>query len=442
MDAIVVVNFSRHGRHRVLRVAVYAGRTGELASSGGYRLRGGQLRADSQQTILRRIAAAARGGRGRGGDQVAAVRPSEVSVPGGVEPVAPVEAEVGGQHGDYAEVEMRAGSRPSSGRTGRGRSRAHYAARGREAPSREPRAEPSQGHEPRGHSAREAHGHERRGHTSHAAHGHDAHQHDAHAHSGHDAHGHGEHGHDEHGGDEHGHGAHGGGGAERSHSAGFYVAAGLGFGQHLTDFPTQEGSESLDTGLHAATRAEIGGYVRPNPGSRLIVDVSARYTTSLFLTVQQAGQSTTGMRTQHLTFDVGANLPLAEGERHVEIRLEAGWNFRFLHPDLQIAALPDIPLHGVYGRAGVYFRPFAAPVAIGLHFEFGHMASLNPALNRLAGVSDGIQLGGEGHIDWEISQQFHAGIVYRESHALLGSVLGDTMSDVERYGIAKLSYAF
>lgn len=397
-DVILSVHYARRGSGRVLRVSYFNGRTGELASSSGFRLRGRQLLAANQHMILQRMAAAARRSGG-----VRAVAPAEVAMPG--QRVA--EARVVERRRDYEVVEIRGTRHRRRARTEGRHARGRHPAQERPAPE---------------------HGGHRRA-PSHEEHGHHTSEHtEAHGASR-------EHEDDyEHGLDD------GGDGIDDLQQWGFLLAASIGLGRRDISFPDGMTTRSTSPFFPAA-QLEMGGYFRPDPAARLLVNLAARWTPSIFIELDDNAGNKTGAGSHHLTFSVGGYIPLSEGRNHVALSVEAGWNFRIFHQDVEIF-FPDVLLSGPYAKLGAFALPFDIPVSIGALFEIGHMTSFNREFTELALIEGGVQIGGEAHVLWDVSREFNLGVVYRQAHVIMVSEHGGDFQDVEQYALIRATYSF
>ena len=107
-----------------------------------------------------------------------------------------------------------------------------------------------------------------------------------------------------------------------------------------------------------------------------------------------------------------------------------------------MVSIPDYTLHGIYARVGLFFSVGDTPLSIGIIPEIGHMMNLSEELSQSSMVGDGFHVGAEAHVRLQIIPEVAVLLMYRESHAFLGTGLGEDMNDVERYGILKAEYHF
>lgn len=244
-------------------------------------------------------------------------------------------------------------------------------------------------------------------------------------------------------------GGEGGGEGEPSEAEnrqwGFAIQLGLGISQRQATVPMEAGPARLTTVPFPAIQAQALGYVRPDPSSRLRISIVSRYTTSIGLQAQDylvdGSTRTTDMRAHHLTIGLRTDIPLAPGDHPTELRLEAGWAFRMLDSEIMVS-IPDYALHGIFARVGLFFFVADTPLSIGIVPEVGHMMNLSQELAQASMVGEGFHVGAEAHVRLQIIPEVSVLLMYRESHAILGTGLGEDMNDVERYGILKAEYRF
>lgn len=225
---------------------------------------------------------------------------------------------------------------------------------------------------------------------------------------------------------------------------GFAATVGAGIMQRSASIPMEAGEARLSTVPFPAIQAELLGYVRPDATSRFRVALDIRYTTSVGLQAQDQRADgttrTTDMRMHHLMLGLDARIPLAPGARPTFLTLSGGWGFRILDAEVPVS-IPDYTLSGPYGRVGLWFPIGDSPLTIGIVPEVGYLTSLSAELSEQGALSDGVLVGAEAHIRLEIIREVLIEVMYRESHALLGSERGG-MSDAERYGILRGTYRF
>ncbi len=226
---------------------------------------------------------------------------------------------------------------------------------------------------------------------------------------------------------------------------GFSVALGVGIAQRQSTIPTMAGPARLTTVPFPAIQGEILGYVRPNPTERLRVALAIRYTTSVGLLAEDqlvdGTTRTTDMRSHHLTLGVRTNIPLSPGDKPTELLLEAGWGFRMLDSEIRVS-IPDYTLHGLYARVGLLFNVADTPLSIGIIPEIGHMMNLSDELTQVGMVGDGFAVGAEAQVRLQVIDEVSVQLMYRESHAFLGTGFDEDMNDVERYGVLRAEYVF
>ncbi len=225
---------------------------------------------------------------------------------------------------------------------------------------------------------------------------------------------------------------------------GFAATVGFGIMQRSASIPMEAGEARLSTSPFPAIQAQLQGYVRPDISSRFRLALDIRYTTSVGLQAQDQRSDgttrTTDMRIHHLMIGLDTRIPLAPGAKPTYLTLGAGWGFRILDAEMPVS-IPDYTLSGPYARVGLFFPIGDSPLSVGIIPEIGHVSSLSQELSTQGALSDGVLVGAEAHVRLEIIRELLIDVIYRESHALLGSQRGG-MSDAERYGILRGSYRF
>jgi len=226
---------------------------------------------------------------------------------------------------------------------------------------------------------------------------------------------------------------------------GFALLIGAGIAQRSSTVPMMAGPARLSTIPFPAIQARILGYVRPDPEQRFRVSLAARYTTSIGLQgedqLADGTVRTTDMRSHHLTIGIRTDIPLAPGDYPTELVLEAGWAFRMLDSEIMVS-IPDYALHGIYARVGLFFPVGDTPLTIGLVPEIGHMMNLSEELTQRSMVGDGFHVGAEAHVRLQLIPEVSLSLMYRESHAFLGTGFEGDLNDVERYGTLRGEYRF
>lgn len=386
-DVIVVASFGGHHRRRVLRVRYYNGRTGELVSTANHTLRAMRLRPASQHAILNDLAEA--GGRRRRARAERSEERDEPPEPQGAEEAVerprseePPPAEEGADEQEQEEEE--------GGEEG-----------GLPPPLDWDEPDASEGEEAEPEEAS-----------------------DEEASTESDPEG-----------DENGELP-----LEQQPQWGLSIAAGIGIAQRATNIPMQGGQAVLATTPFPAVSAELVGHVRPDVASRVRLGLRARYTTSVGLLAEDrlpdGSTMTTDLRVQHLAVGVGTHIPLDSGAHPPFLQLELGWGFRILDAEVPIS-IPDYTLHGVFGRVGFWFQLGESPLALGIVPEVAHVTTLGDDLAKRALLRDGVLLGGEAHVRFELVREVAISLFYREAHCFLGTEDGAEMSDAERHVIVR-----
>jgi hypothetical protein len=149
---------------------------------------------------------------------------------------------------------------------------------------------------------------------------------------------------------------------------------------------------------------------------------------------------TVDTRAQDLAIGINVNFALADSMRAVRMDLEAGWGFRMLDSELPLS-MPTYTLSGPYARVGLFF-PIGneGALVLGVGPELGHVSSVSEEVAQAGAVSDGFLVGVEAQVRLSIIPELDVDLIYRESHAFLSSEREGDMSDVERFGVLRVTY--
>jgi hypothetical protein len=225
---------------------------------------------------------------------------------------------------------------------------------------------------------------------------------------------------------------------------GFDVTAGIGFGQRTSAVPMETGEGRFASSPFPAIHAALNVWLRPSEDSSLRLGLGTRYYTSVGLKAQdQRADGTTrtvDTRAQDLAIGINVNFALADSMRAVRMDLEAGWGFRMLDSELPLS-MPTYTLSGPYARVGLFF-PIGneGPLVLGVVPELGHVSSVSEEVAQAGAVSDGFLVGVEAQVRLSIIPELDVDLIYRESHAFLSSEREGDMSDVERFGVLRVTY--
>ncbi|MBW2463096.1 MAG: hypothetical protein JRH11_15710 [Deltaproteobacteria bacterium] len=224
----------------------------------------------------------------------------------------------------------------------------------------------------------------------------------------------------------------------------FDLTAGFGFGHRASTVPTEEGDAHLSSSPFPAVHAAFDVWLRPQAESSLRVGFGTRYYTSVGLQtadlLEDGTTRTVDTRAQNLSLGFKLNFPFTEGPRAIRMDVEAGWSFRFLDSEFQLS-MPTYTLSGLYGRGGLLF-PIGeeSPFALGLAAELGYINSVSEEAAQAASVSGGVRVGIEVQVRYTIIADLDVSVAYRGSHVFLPSGRGGAMSDVERFGVLRVTY--
>jgi len=232
--------------------------------------------------------------------------------------------------------------------------------------------------------------------------------------------------------------------AYMSREWGLDITAGAGFGQRSSAVPIPSGEGRFATSAFPAVNAALDVWVRPLSNSSFRMGLAGRYYTSVGLSVEgQLPDGTTRSTAAHahsLSIGLKANLGFVESVRAVRMELELGWSFRMLDNGA-LLAMPTYTLSGPSARLGV-FLPLGeeGPLVLGVIPEVGFINSVSEEMAQAGEIGGGFTVGFETQVRLNIIRQLAVEVVYRESHALMSSARDSDMTDVERFGVARLTY--
>ncbi|RLB52431.1 MAG: hypothetical protein DRJ42_14865 [Deltaproteobacteria bacterium] len=224
----------------------------------------------------------------------------------------------------------------------------------------------------------------------------------------------------------------------------FDLTAGFGFGQRASTVPMEGGDAHFSSSPFPAVHAAFDVWLRPQAESSLRVGFGTRYYTSVGLQtadlLEDGTTRTVDTRAQNLSLGFKLNFPFTDGPRAVRMDVEAGWSFRMLDSEFQLS-MPTYTLSGLYGRSGLLF-PIGdeSPFALGLAAELGYINSVSEEVAVAGAVSGGVRVGIEVQVRYDIIADLDVSIAYRGSHVFLPSERGGAMSDVERFGVVRVTY--
>ncbi len=224
----------------------------------------------------------------------------------------------------------------------------------------------------------------------------------------------------------------------------FDLTAGFGFGQRASTMPMEGGDAHFSSSPFPAVHAAFDVWLRPQAESSLRVGFGTRYYTSVGLqtanVLADGTTQTVDTRAQNLSLGFKLNFPFTDGPRAVRMDVEAGWSFRMLDSEFQLS-MPTYTLSGLYGRSGLLF-PIGdeSPFSLGLAAELGYINSVSEEAALAASVSGGVRVGIEVQVRYDIIADLDVSIAYRGSHVFLPSERGGAMSDVERFGVVRVTY--
>lgn len=220
---------------------------------------------------------------------------------------------------------------------------------------------------------------------------------------------------------------------------------GVGATQRIVEVPSADGPRRLDIGPAPAVSLGIVSDVQ-HGAYRLGLDL--HYRTSMRGRVHDiaagpnADTSITAVRS-HL-FEAGLRVGRVFGQdgRGVGLRLVAGYSIRAF-ASVAVLRVPRYALHGPFARLELELPLPAANLRLRIAPELQWLPSISSALRDISGISSSaLALGGVVALVLPISQSFTLQLEYRESHAWAQAPAARSFSDVERYLLLGVAYAF
>ncbi len=225
---------------------------------------------------------------------------------------------------------------------------------------------------------------------------------------------------------------------------GFDLGAGLGFGQRGSTVPTAAGEGRYSSSPFPAIYIAFDLWLRPIDDPAFRVGLGTHYYSSMGLSAEElrddGSTATVDSHAHSLSVGLSADYEFTVGPRVLRAEVELGWFFRMLDSEAS-TTMPSYRLSGPQLRLG-FFLPLAqtVPIALGVVPEFGIVSSVSEEVAQVGSLSAGFIAGFEVQIRYDLIPELALGLVYRESHAVIGSDHEGDMSDVERFGVVRLTY--
>lgn len=222
---------------------------------------------------------------------------------------------------------------------------------------------------------------------------------------------------------------------------GFEVSAGFGFGARAAAVPMEAGPARLSTSPFPAALIGLGTGWR---GDSIAVAARARYFTSVGLRTKDVRSDgttrTVDARSQSLSLGVHVEFALSDRANATLLELGAGYQFRLFSAELPLS-MPEYTLSGVFARADLSFPVGSGPLRLAIAPEVASVNGITEQLQEAGKVTAGVAVGAEAAVRVQLLPQLMLEVVYRESHAFIGSERDSDMTDVERFGMLRAAYA-
>jgi len=219
--------------------------------------------------------------------------------------------------------------------------------------------------------------------------------------------------------------------------------AGAGFSTRSFTRPTSIGVQALSTSF--VPGAEAGLAVTAWPDADFSLAFLLHYQTALGLTVTErpafALPNEVPVRSERIELSVAPGWRLGTGPKAARLSIPLGGTVRTLWPNVHTLMTPGYSLIGPHGRLEITL-PLTAAASVRLGAEVQWIVGIDQALQREGVSAQGVALGGQVVLAYQLSRAWSLGLTFRESHALAATFGATSFTDVERYATARLSGAF
>lgn len=221
---------------------------------------------------------------------------------------------------------------------------------------------------------------------------------------------------------------------------GLDASGGFGFGARSAAVPMEAGPARLSTSPFPAAMIGLGaGY----DAGTVTVSVRARYLTSVGLRTKDIRSDgttrTVDARAQSLHLGIAVELQLNDAANPTLLELGVGYQFRLFHTEVPVS-MPEYTLSGIYARADLSFGVGSGPLRLAIAPEVASVNGITEQLQELGQITAGFAVGAEAAARVQLLDELRLEVVYRESHAFIGSERDTDMTDVERFGVLRATY--
>lgn len=216
------------------------------------------------------------------------------------------------------------------------------------------------------------------------------------------------------------------------------IAAGAGMGTRSVEWATPSGRSAVDLGAFPAL--DIGASLWfGDEGFALGTEVVYQSSFGHEVDEVHEGGSARPMaiRSHRVGIGLTPELRFGDDDKGVRLGLSVGYGVRSLRPAVHHLLTPDFSIGGPTARLVLHI-PIGDDVVLALAPEGQLLMQVSDEFQELGVQGSGIAFGGDASLQIHLDGAFHMELTYRESHASLGSSLGDSASDVERYATARL----
>jgi hypothetical protein len=221
------------------------------------------------------------------------------------------------------------------------------------------------------------------------------------------------------------------------------MEAGVGFGTREFEVPTTSGVITLATAIFPSAALQLTIEVEPTARGQLTIGAELEYQTSFALiTTDMRVDGTlreTGSRSQRLAAGLHLAYRLEESLDTVSFGGALAWSALTFSSEAPVS-LPDYTLQGPVLSLGVSIPIAERLVTISLFPEVQWIVDVGGGLAAQGVSSSGVAIGGSARVRLRLLNELFADLTYRESHAFLGTAVGQGATDVERFVSVRLVY--
>ena len=217
------------------------------------------------------------------------------------------------------------------------------------------------------------------------------------------------------------------------------LSVGAGAAVRNSDLPTREGTRNLATGLYPGLALSISAHGML--GTHFRLSATADYRTSVGLSGVEMPpldtQRETSLRAHSLGFGLAPGYRFGAADS-VVLQLFLGWMFQGLRPVVDLS-FPAVSWHGAVVRPELIIPFGDGDVTLRIAPELVAVAGIYTTLTGRTGLAQaGLAFGAELALELRLTTWLRLGLEFRESHMSLGTAWGADLTEVTRFGSARL----